>query len=72
MIALFTEEVTVAVRAAVEAGPAGPVGDDAHVLVPSRGGKYVSHRFRVVCQSAPEVLDLFARVRAVAGVITLM
>jgi hypothetical protein len=72
VIALFTDEVTFAVRAAVDAGSAGPVADDAYVQVPSKAGKYASHRFRVMCQTADEVLDLFVRVRSVQGVITLM
>jgi hypothetical protein len=72
VIALHSLEVALAVRAAVEAGPGGPVPDDAYVQIPSKGGKYASHRFRVRCATAEEVLDLYGRVRAVVGVITLM
>ena len=51
----------------MEAGPQGPLADDAYQRVPSSGAKYASHRFRVLCQSAEEVLDLYARVKAVDG-----
>ena len=49
------------------AGPQGPLADDAYQRVPSSGAKYASHRFRVLCQSAEDVLDLYARVKAVDG-----
>lgn len=39
---------------------------------PSAHGKYVSHRLKVPCATAEEVLSLFARLRAVAGVITIL
>ena len=72
VIAVGTEEVRLNVRAAVEAGPHGAISDDAYTCVPSSGGKYASHRFRVTCDSAEDVLELYARVRAVTGVITLL
>jgi putative lipoic acid-binding regulatory protein len=43
-----------------------------HERRPSSGGKYVSHRLEVPCSSAEEVLLLFARLRAVEGVITVL
>jgi hypothetical protein len=52
--------VFVELRGAVEAGPQGPLADDAYQRVPSSGAKYASHRFRVRCQSAEEVLELYA------------
>jgi putative lipoic acid-binding regulatory protein len=45
---------------------------DAHDPKESSGGKYVSHRLRVVVASAEAALDLFARLRAVDGVIKVL
>jgi hypothetical protein len=64
--------VFVELRGAVEAGPQGPLADDAYQRVPSSGAKYASHRFRVQCQSAEEVLELYARVKAVDGVLNIL
>jgi putative lipoic acid-binding regulatory protein len=58
-------------RLAVEAGQ-GALAEDAYQRVPSSGAKYASHRFRVLCQSAEEVLDLYARVKAVDGVMNIL
>jgi putative lipoic acid-binding regulatory protein len=43
-----------------------------HERRPSSGGKYISHRLEVPCVSAAEVLLLYARLRAVDGVITVL
>lgn len=68
-----TEEVVfVALRAAVEEGLPGQLDQDAYQTVPSRGGKYTSHRFRVPCESADAVLALYERVRRVKGVVTVL
>ena len=72
VITLHAEAVFLQVRAAVEAGPAGPLSDDAYQRVPSSGGKYASHRFRVRCDSAEDVLALYDRVKAVEGVVNIM
>jgi putative lipoic acid-binding regulatory protein len=63
-----------AVAAAVIAAAAGgaTLGEGGHESRPSGGGKYVSHRLKIPCGSAEEVLALFARVRAVEGVITVL
>jgi putative lipoic acid-binding regulatory protein len=53
---------------AVQSGPQGPLAEDAYQRVPSSGARYASHRFRVLCQSAEEVLDLYVRVKTVDGV----
>jgi putative lipoic acid-binding regulatory protein len=62
--------VTAAVLAA--AGLSNPAPAGAHEEKPSQGGKYVSHRLKVPCTNADSVLDLYAKVRAVDGVITLL
>src|SRR5690242_15299865 len=66
------EAVFAELRVAVEAGPQGVLPDDAYQRVPSSGAKYASHRFRVRCQSAEEVLELYARVKAVEGVLNIL
>ncbi|HVR60250.1 MAG TPA: DUF493 domain-containing protein [Polyangia bacterium] len=53
-------------------GAETPLPGDAHQKVPSAGGKYISHRLLIPCRSADEVLDLFARLRAVSGVVTVL
>jgi putative lipoic acid-binding regulatory protein len=61
-----------AVEAAVVAAAGPGLSSDTHERKPSAGGKYVSHRLVVVVPSADAVLDLFARLRAVEGVITVL
>ena len=70
VITRHEEAVFDRLRAAVEEGPQGALAEDAYQRVPSSGANYASHRFRVLCQSAEEVLELYARVKAVEGVIT--
>lgn len=65
------DEVFAAVRAAVEAGGSA-VPEDGYQQIPSSGGKYTSHRFRIACASATDVLDLYERVRLVEGVVSLL
>jgi len=63
-----------AVEAAVLAAAVGldaPLGEGAHVRRPSANGKYISHRLNVPCANAEAVLALYARLRAVDGVITI-
>jgi len=61
-----------AVEAAVVAAAGRGLSSDTPERKPSAGGKYVSHRLVVVVPSAEAVLDLFARLRAVEGVITVL
>jgi putative lipoic acid-binding regulatory protein len=69
----FTDEETfAALRAAVEAGLPGPLGGEAYQTIPSGGGKYTSHRFRVPCDTPEDVLALYERIRAVKGVVTVL
>lgn len=63
-------DVFVALRAAIEEGLPAP-GLDWETRE-SAGAKYVSHRVTVPCDSADAVLALYARVRAVAGVVTVL
>lgn len=70
IIALNVDEVVAGVRAAVEFGLPAPLGDDAYSTVPSKAGRYSSHRFRVPCATPQAVLDMYDRIRKVTGVIT--
>ena len=72
VIARNDDVVAEAVLAAVKAGLSEPLGEDAHERHPSAHGKYVSHRLKVPCASAEAVLFLYARLRAVDGVITIL
>ena len=72
IIALNVDTVVAEVRAAVEEGLAEPLGDEAYQTVMSRGGRYSSHRFRVPCRAAEDVLALYARIRRVKGVVTVL
>jgi putative lipoic acid-binding regulatory protein len=48
------------------------VGDSGYQARASREGKYLSHRFAVRVSHAREVLELYARLRSVEGVVTLL
>lgn len=72
VIARTDDAVEAALLAAAAVGLGQPLGKDAHHRKPSTHGKYVSHRLNIPCQSAEAVLDLFARLRAVDGVITIL
>jgi putative lipoic acid-binding regulatory protein len=63
-------DVVVALRAAIEAGLDTP-GLDWETRE-SATAKYVSHRVSVPCTDADAVLALYARVRAVSGVVTIL
>lgn len=43
-----------------------------HETRPSSGGRYLSHRLSVHLVRASDVLDLYARLRAVDGVVTVL
>ena len=70
VIALNADSVTAAVTAAAGSGHPDPLGPEAHQIRPSSGGKYVSHRLTVRVAGAAEVLDLYAVLRSIEGVIT--
>jgi putative lipoic acid-binding regulatory protein len=72
VIALNSEEVTVALVRSVEEGLPVPLPPDARETRLSSGGKYVSHRLRVPCAAAADVIRLYARVRAISGVVTVL
>ncbi len=72
VISRSDDAVEAAILAAAAEGLGGPLASDAYERHPSAQGKYVSHRLRVPCASAEAVLALYARLRAVEGVITIL
>ena len=72
VIAVNEEEVAVAVRAAVQEILDDIPDDSAWEARASSGGRYLSHRVTVTVESAAEVLALFARLRTVPGVVTVL
>ena len=72
VIALNTDEVTAALLKSVEEGLAEPLAEAARETRSSSGGKYLSHRMRVPCASAADVIRLYARIRLVQGVVTVL
>lgn len=72
VIALNSEEVTAALVRSIEEGLPGPLAEDARETRSSSGGKYLSHRLRVPCAAATDVIRLYARVRQVSGVVTVL
>jgi putative lipoic acid-binding regulatory protein len=72
VIARNDDQTAAAVLAAAAEGLGAPLGSEAHERHPSSHGKYVSHRLKVPCASAEAVLGLYARLRAVDGVITIL
>lgn len=72
VIALNSETVTAALLESVQEGFAAPLEDTAREIRSSSGGKYLSHRLRVPCASAADVIRLYARIRRVEGVVTML
>ncbi|MEP6655264.1 MAG: DUF493 domain-containing protein [Myxococcales bacterium] len=74
VIAFNQESITEAIRGAARSEGSVPA-DTAFVAYearPSREGKYLSHRFTVRVAHAQEVLDLYGRLRALEGVLTIL
>jgi putative lipoic acid-binding regulatory protein len=72
VIARSDATITDAILAGARHGLAEPLRPEAHQIKPSAGGRYLSHRLLVPCQSAADVLNLFARMRAIEGVVTVL
>jgi putative lipoic acid-binding regulatory protein len=68
VIAFKGEPITEAVKAAVASG----APDVGHEVIESKAGKYLSHRFAVKATGAAHVLEIYARVRTVDGVVTIL
>jgi putative lipoic acid-binding regulatory protein len=72
VIALAADEVTARVLAVVEGVLGAPPTADDHQRVPSSGGKYLSHRMTVQVSDARQVLAIYAGLREVQGVFTVL
>jgi putative lipoic acid-binding regulatory protein len=72
VIALNADEVTALVIEAAFADEGGAPGEGAHERQPSSGGKYVSHRLKVRARDAEHVLVIYARLRSIEGVRTIL
>jgi putative lipoic acid-binding regulatory protein len=72
VIALNSEAVTAALLSSIEAGLPDPLPAAARESRLSSGGKYASHRVRVPCAAAADVIRLYERVRLVDGVVTVL
>jgi putative lipoic acid-binding regulatory protein len=70
VIALNAVEVAERIATAAFSEVERTEGD--HERKPSSGGKYVSHRITVRVESAEHVLVLYARLRAIDGVMTIL
>ena|SRR5438552_15793337 len=68
VIAFNREVTTTEVKRAI----AGDRAEVEHRMIESGAGKYVSHRFSVQVAAASEVLEIYARVRIVEGVVTIL
>jgi putative lipoic acid-binding regulatory protein len=71
VIARNAEEIAALVAAAAfeDAAEEAP---RTHEMRPSSGGKYVSHRLTIRCADAEHVLRIYARLRAIDGVLTIL
>jgi putative lipoic acid-binding regulatory protein len=72
VIAFNRDGVTAAVREAAYLGVVDQPTPDAYQSQESREGKYRSHRLAVPVPDAHSVLALYARLRAIEGVVTLL
>ncbi len=77
VIAFNIETVTHAIRGAARpatdaTGSAESSEAAAHEIRASREGKYLSHRFAVHVKGADEVLELYARLKSLEGVVTIL
>jgi uncharacterized protein len=74
VIALNAEEIALRIATAVfeDAVAAAARAEGDHERKPSAGGKYVSHRLKVRVESAEHVLALYARLRSIEGVMTIL
>jgi putative lipoic acid-binding regulatory protein len=72
VITLNREATGLALGRAIESVCDLTIPDEAWERRSSSGGKYMSHRVTVQCRSADEVLALYAVVRTVDGVVTVL
>jgi putative lipoic acid-binding regulatory protein len=72
VITITDDAVVAGLRTALEVGRDEPIAAGAWRTRQSAGGRYTSHRVTLVVASADDVLDLYARVRTLRGVVTVL
>jgi putative lipoic acid-binding regulatory protein len=72
VITLTSDAAFDSLRITIETLMVDVLSDENWTRVPSRGGKYTSHRLRVPCANAEAVLELYARIRTIEGVVTVL
>jgi putative lipoic acid-binding regulatory protein len=72
VVARNEQEVATAVLAAIEGALGRPLPPGSVDRRESAQGRYVSHRVTVTCLRADEVLAIYARVRTVDGVVSVL
>jgi putative lipoic acid-binding regulatory protein len=71
-LAVIARNDDATLKSVLEAAGTAAGGPLAHEQKASGGGKYVSHRLRVRCASAEEAQAVRARLRGLAGVMTVL
>lgn len=72
VIARSADEITELILAAAFADEETTPPAGAHERKPSSGGKYISHRLTFTARDAEHVLIIYARLRAIDGVMTIL
>jgi putative lipoic acid-binding regulatory protein len=72
VVSFNRDEVVANVRAAVATKVTERLTPDRWETHPSQGGKYISQRVTLTCESAEAVLAIYERVWAVEGVVTIL
>ena len=72
VVALNHDRVTTEIRIVAAERRDQPLCDGDYPMQHSGGGKYVSHRLSIFCAEAADVLRLYARLRAIEGVVTIL
>jgi len=72
VIAFNRDDVTEIVLRAIEEEVGAPVPAEGRSSRLSAGGKYASHRLSVPCRAAADVVRLYARLRGIDGVVSVL
>jgi putative lipoic acid-binding regulatory protein len=72
VIARNADEIAALIIAAAFEEAAHERPANAHEMRPSAGGKYISHRLTIRAADAEHVLRVYARLRAIDGVLTIL
>ena len=72
VVAQAWDQVTSQIRAVATAAIGRPVADGDYPMQKACGGKYLSHRLAIPCQTASEALDVHTRLRELDGVVSVL